>query len=51
MDLCAKYRLQNRGEQQRYDEEDYNSVKDLKRDTEDITDRYQDIIPYLDGVY
>ena len=38
-------------ERGRYDEEDYKNVKDLKRDTEENIDMYEDIITYLDGVY
>ena len=35
----------------RYDEDDCNIVKDVKRDTEENIDRYEDILTYLDGVY
>ena len=35
----------------RYDEDDYKIVKDLKRDTEENIDKYEDIIIHLDGVY
>ena len=34
-----------------YNEEDLKNVKDLNKDTEEITDRYEDIITYLDSVY
>ena len=35
----------------RFDEDDYNIVKDLKRDTEENIDRYEDILTHLEGVY
>ena len=35
----------------RYDEDDYKIVKDLKRDTEENIDKYEDILTHLDGVY
>ena len=38
-------------ERGRYDEDDFKNVKDLKRDIEDIIDRYEDVITYLDSVY
>ena len=38
-------------ERGRYDEDDCNILKDLKRDTEENIDRYEDILTYLDGVY
>ena len=34
-----------------YDEDAFKNVKDLKKDTDDITDKYKDIITNLDRVY
>ena len=38
-------------ERARYYEDDFRNVKDLKKDTADITDKYGDIITFLDRVF
>ena len=34
-----------------YDEEDFKKVKDLKRETDKITDKYEEIITYFESIY
>ena len=34
-----------------YDETDFQKIKDLRNDTEETTDRFEEIITYLEGVY
>ena len=34
-----------------YDEDDFRKVKEIKKDTEAITDKYEEILTYLDSVY
>ena len=38
-------------ERGRYDKDDYQIVKDLKKDAEQNIDSYEDIVTHLDGVY
>ena len=38
-------------EKGRYDEEDYKTVKDLKKDTEENINMFEEILTYLDSVY
>ena len=35
----------------RYDKDDHQTVKDLKKDIKENIDKYEDILTYLDGVY
>ena len=38
-------------ERGRYDKDDYQIVKDLKKDAEQNIESYEDILTHLDGVY
>ena len=33
------------------DEDDFQKIKDLRRDTEETTNRFEEIITFLEGVY